>query len=61
MEKNKPTTPGKKFISRGAFIKNTALTATGFYIVPRHVLGGRGFVAPSDSCKYYYTNYNELH
>jgi hypothetical protein len=36
----------KKFISRGEFIKNTALTAAGFYIVPRHVLGGKGFVAP---------------
>lgn len=35
-------------MSRGAFIKNTALTAAAFYIVPRHVLGGKGFVAPSD-------------
>ncbi len=33
--------------SRRNFIKNTALAATGFYIVPRHVLG-RGFTAPSD-------------
>jgi hypothetical protein len=33
--------------SRRSFIKNTALTAASFYIVPRHVLG-RGFVAPSD-------------
>lgn len=33
--------------SRRKFIKNTALAATGFYIVPRHVLG-RGFTAPSD-------------
>ena len=38
----------KKTISRKAFIKNTALTAAGFYIVPRHVLGGKGFTAPSD-------------
>ena len=30
------------------FIKNTAFTAAGFSIVPRHVLGGKGFVAPSD-------------
>ena len=33
--------------SRRKFIRNTALTAAGFFIVPRHVLG-RGFVAPSD-------------
>lgn len=34
-------------ISRGKFIKNVSLTAAGFYIVPRHVLG-KGYVAPSD-------------
>ena len=45
MEKNKET-PDKKVISRGEFIKNTALTTAGFYIVPRHVLGGKGFVPP---------------
>ena len=33
--------------SRRSFLKNTAITAAGFFIVPRHVLG-RGFVAPSD-------------
>jgi hypothetical protein len=33
--------------SRRSFIKNTSLAATGFLIVPRHVLG-RGFIAPSD-------------
>lgn len=33
--------------TRRSFIKKTALAATGFYIVPRHVLG-RGFTAPSD-------------
>lgn len=33
--------------SRRKFIQNTALSAAGFFIVPRHVLG-RGFVAPSD-------------
>src|ERR1700684_4447585 len=35
-------------LSRGEFIKKTALAAASFYIVPRHVLGGKGFVAPSD-------------
>jgi predicted dehydrogenase len=34
--------------SRRDFIKNTALAAAGFMIVPRHVLGGKGFLAPSD-------------
>ncbi len=33
--------------SRRLFIRNTAMAAGGFFIVPRHVLG-RGFVAPSD-------------
>jgi predicted dehydrogenase len=34
--------------SRRDFIKTTALAAAGFMIVPRHVLGGKGFIAPSD-------------
>ncbi|HUR12170.1 MAG TPA: Gfo/Idh/MocA family oxidoreductase [Flavitalea sp.] len=34
--------------SRRSFLRNTALAAAGFYIVPRHVLGGKGYVAPSD-------------
>ncbi len=34
--------------SRRSFIKNSALAAAGFYIVPRNVLGGKGFTAPSD-------------
>lgn len=34
--------------ARRDFIKNTALAAAGFMIVPRHVLGGKGFIAPSD-------------
>jgi len=34
--------------SRREFLKNTAITAAGFIILPRHVLGGKGFVAPSD-------------
>jgi len=33
--------------SRRKFIRNSALAASGFFIVPRNVLG-RGFVAPSD-------------
>ena len=34
--------------SRRDFIKATVLAAAGFMIVPRHVLGGKGFIAPSD-------------
>ncbi len=41
--KNKKT----KAESRRRFIRNTAIVSTGFYIVPRSVLG-RGFIAPSD-------------
>jgi len=37
----------KKDMSRRNFVRNTALAASTFMIVPRHVLG-RGFVAPSD-------------
>ena len=35
-------------ISRRNFLAGTALAATGLMIVPRHVLGGTGFTAPSD-------------
>ncbi|HVY76156.1 MAG TPA: Gfo/Idh/MocA family oxidoreductase [Puia sp.] len=38
----------KKNMSRQDFLRNTALAAVGITIVPRHVLGGKGFVAPSD-------------
>ncbi|MBC7687566.1 MAG: Gfo/Idh/MocA family oxidoreductase [Aquabacterium sp.] len=49
MKKNKndllPVTKNK---SRRNFIKQGLTMAAGFYIVPRHVLGGAGFTAPSD-------------
>lgn len=38
----------KKTLSRRKFVKAGALTAGSFMIVPRHVLGGTGFIAPSD-------------
>ncbi len=38
----------KSKLNRRNFIKNSALAAAGFMIVPRHVLGGKGFTAPSD-------------
>jgi len=34
--------------SRRKFIKNSLVAGAGFFIVPRHVLGGKGFIAPSD-------------
>ncbi|MBF9254340.1 Gfo/Idh/MocA family oxidoreductase [Pontibacter sp. 172403-2] len=34
--------------TRRDFMKAGALAAAGFMIVPRHVLGGKGFIAPSD-------------
>lgn len=37
-----------KRVTRKEFIRNAALAATGFYIIPRHVMGGKGYVAPSD-------------
>jgi predicted dehydrogenase len=41
--KNKTTTA-----SRRKFIKNSAVAASSFFIVPRNVLGGPGFISPSD-------------
>src|SRR5438309_1595449 len=43
-EKEKTSTDN----SRIEFLKNTGMAAAGFFIVPRFVLGGRGFIAPSD-------------
>ena len=36
-------------MSRGHFLTTTAAAATAFTIVPRHVLGGPGYQAPSDT------------
>ncbi len=41
----KAASPSK---SRRTFIKNSAIATAGISIVPRHVLGGPGFIAPSD-------------
>ena len=38
----------KKPSSRREFLKQSALAAAGFTIVPRYVLGGKGFIPPSD-------------
>ncbi len=42
-EEEKKTSP-----SRREFIKTGAVAAAGFMIVPRFVLGGKGYIAPSD-------------
>lgn len=34
--------------NRRSFLKTSAIAASAFMIVPRHVLGGKGFLAPSD-------------
>lgn len=44
------TKKNKQNASRRKFLRNTALAAGGFFIVPRHVLG-RGFTAPSDQLR----------
>src|SRR5688572_20753507 len=36
-------------LSRRDFIRNAGLAAAAITIVPRHVLGGKGYVAPSDT------------
>ncbi|GAA5224747.1 Gfo/Idh/MocA family oxidoreductase [Membranihabitans marinus] len=33
---------------RREFLKSAAVSAAGFMIVPRHILGGKGYLAPSD-------------
>ena len=38
----------KQSKTRRNFIKKTGMIGTGVFIVPRHVLGGTGYTAPSD-------------
>ena len=38
----------KNKLNRRNFIKRTAAASAAMYIIPRHVLGGKGFIAPSD-------------
>lgn len=38
----------KKETSRRDFLKKASVASAGFYIVPRHVLGGAGYISPSD-------------
>ena len=47
MAEEKQTAP-KSGTSRRDFLKTGTVAAASFMIVPRHVLGGKGFLAPSD-------------
>ncbi|NIO07075.1 MAG: gfo/Idh/MocA family oxidoreductase, partial [Deltaproteobacteria bacterium] len=50
MKKNKKNNPSKgKKLTRREFLGSTATAAAGLMIVPRHVLGGPGVKAPSDT------------
>ncbi|UGU14210.1 Gfo/Idh/MocA family oxidoreductase [Sinomicrobium kalidii] len=48
MDEKNGKSQSKPSNSRRNFIKSASVAAAGFYIVPRHVLGGTGFTAPSD-------------
>jgi hypothetical protein len=47
-ENNSNNSPKKSQLSRRKFVEMTAASAIGFTILPRHVLGGKDHVAPSD-------------
>ena len=49
MPLKKLTPPSADKVSRRNFIKTAGLAAAAFTIVPRFVLGGNGFIAPSDT------------
>ncbi|NNF33768.1 MAG: Gfo/Idh/MocA family oxidoreductase, partial [Saprospiraceae bacterium] len=48
MKKSTEKTTGNSGLKRREFIKNSAMAAGTFMIVPRFVLGGSGYVSPSD-------------
>src|SRR5271169_3215481 len=47
-ERNRNDISSPNRLTRRAFLEKSAAGAIGFTIVPRHVLGGPGFVPPSD-------------
>lgn len=49
MPLKKSNPPAAETLSRRSFIKNAGLAVAAFTIVPRFVLGGKGFIAPSDT------------
>jgi hypothetical protein len=48
MKRRNQKTKTSTFVSRRKFLTTTAATVAGFTLVPRHVLGGPKFVAPSE-------------
>ena len=48
-ERKEVPEPQSKPLSRREFLGKTAIAAAAFTIVPRHVLGGPGYFAPSDN------------
>src|SRR6476619_6883349 len=40
--------PGSSQLSRRKFVEMAAASAIGFTILPRHVLGGKNYIPPSD-------------
>jgi predicted dehydrogenase len=46
---NKDQSPKKDQSNRREFLKKSLLAATGISIIPRHVMGGPNFLAPSDT------------
>ena len=47
-EKKESESPQNSQLSRRKFVEMTAASAIGFTILPRHVLGGKNFIAPND-------------
>ncbi len=41
-------TISKNDMPRRQFIKGTAMSSVGLMILPRHVIGGKGYIPPSD-------------
>ena len=39
---------GRNSLTRRSFLGKTATAAAAFTIIPRHVIGGKGFTPPSD-------------
>src|SRR5690625_4885915 len=56
MKKSEGTQPGlsepgkesKKWNTRRDFLKKASIAGAGIMVVPRYVLGGKGYIAPSD-------------
>lgn len=51
MSQKKQNNDLRKGLTRREFIGKSAAAAAGFMIIPRHVLGGTGYKAPSDTLK----------